>query len=384
MKTQYALLFSALALLGGCKSKTQTVDAASQAAAASRPGHIVLSPDSLKLKQLRVETVATADVPVNEVVAPGKIEVNPNRVAHVVLPLAGRVVSVLVKLGDAVKQGDPLLWMVSPDAAAAVSGYLQAQAAITQARSGVLKAQADLDRARDLYEHRAIAQKEVLNTETALTQSKAGLEQSQAMAQQALQRLDLLGLKPGDFGQKLAVRAPISGKVLELNVAPGEYRNDLNAGVLTIADLSSVWVAADVPESDIRFIQPGERLNIELTAYPGETFRGKVTRIADTLDPQTRTIKVRAEMENPHERLRPEMFGQIRHVEGTERLPVVPVGAVVQEEGRSIVYKETSPGTFDVTPVTLGARIGDRVAIREGLSPGDRVVTSGVMLLQAS
>jgi len=84
-----------------------------------------------------------------------------------------------------------------------------------------------------------------------------------------------------------------------VSVVPGEFRNDLNANVITIADLSTVWVASDVAESDIRFIRLGERVDIELTAYPGETFHGQVTRLADSVDPQTRTIKVRAEMANP-------------------------------------------------------------------------------------
>ncbi len=123
----------------------------------------------------------------------------------------------------------------------------------------------------------------------------------------------MLGLKPGVFGQKVTVSAPISGKVLEMSVTAGEYRNDTTAPVMTIADLSTVWGRSDVPESAIRFIQPGEPIDVQLTAYPGETFHGRVTRIADTVDPQTRTIKVRAEMSNAHERLRPEMFGTIRH-----------------------------------------------------------------------
>src|SRR5207237_4075751 len=105
-----------------------------------------------KLSQIKIELVTTADVPANEIVAPGKIEVNPNRVSHVVLPMAGRVVAVMPKLGDSVQQGDPILRIESPDADAAVSAFLQAQAQVAQTTSVLLKANADLDRARDLFE----------------------------------------------------------------------------------------------------------------------------------------------------------------------------------------------------------------------------------------
>ena len=147
-----------------------------------------------------------------EVVAPGKIEANPSRVAKVVLPLPGKIVNVFVHLGDSVKQGEPLLTLESPDADAAVSTLTQQQAAVAQAQSAVLKAQKDYDRTRDLREHKAIAEKEVLNAESALAQANAGLEQAQASARQAKSRLELLGLKPGGFGQQLTVRAPVSAR----------------------------------------------------------------------------------------------------------------------------------------------------------------------------
>jgi cobalt-zinc-cadmium efflux system membrane fusion protein len=300
-----------------------------------------------------------------------------------VLPLPGKIVNVFVHLGDSVKQGEPLLTLESPDADAAVSTMTQQQAAVAQAQSAVLKAQKDYDRTRDLREHKAIAEKEVLNAESALAQANAGLEQAQASARQAKGRLELLGLKAGGFGQQLTVRAPISGKVLELGVVPGEFRNDTNAQLMTIADLSTVWVASDVPESDIRFIEPGERLDVDLTAYPGEIFRARVMRIADTVDPITRTVKVRAELANPGGRLRPEMFGRVRHVHSVQRLPVVPAGAVVQGDGQNLVYREVSNGVFEQTAVTTGNRVGDMIGIVSGLEPGQRVVTDGVMLLKS-
>lgn len=106
------------------------------------------------LRQIRVEPVQTADLPTEEVIVPGKIEVNPNRVSHVVMPVAGRVASVLVKLGDAVTENQPLLAIQSPDADTAMASYPQAEASVTQAKAALVKAQADFDRFNDLYEHK--------------------------------------------------------------------------------------------------------------------------------------------------------------------------------------------------------------------------------------
>src|SRR5207237_4118846 len=177
-------------------------------------------------------------------------------------------------------------------------------------------------------------------------QAKAAVEQAQASREQYSRRLQMFGIEPGKFGQQVEVRSPLAGKVLELNVAAGEYRNDTNAQLMTIANLSTVWVSADVPESSIRLVQAGERVDITLAAYPNEMFRGRVTRIADTVDPQTRTIKVRAELDNARGRFRPEMFGSIRHTESIQVRPVAPVGAVIQGDGHSVVFVEKSTGRF--------------------------------------
>ena len=384
-KTLTAMAVALLGALstGGCGDK-QPPDPPPTSASAAATGRITFDQNSPQLQQLKVETVVAAAVPASSVVAPGKIEVNPNRVSHVVLPVAGRVVAVLAKLGDSVDQGAAVLRIESTDSDTAVGAYAQAQAGVAQARSVLLKASADLDRARDLYEHKAIANKEVLNDESILAQNKASLDQAEAAERQALRRLQLLGLKPGEYGQQLTVNAPVSGKILEVTVVPGEYRNDLSASLMTIADLRSVWAVSEVPETDIRFIRMGEALAVELSAYPGESFGGRVTRIADTVDPQTRTVKVSAELNNSQGRLRPEMYGQIRHVGAMAKLPVIPAGAVIQNEGASMVYREISAGVFEPVTIVTGDRMGDRIVVRSGISPGDRIVTEGVLLLRAS
>ncbi len=372
-----AALIVASACSGRAAAPVETAAATSPA-----PGVVALPADSPMLSQIKREPVKEADLPTDEVTAPGKIEANPNRVSKVLLPVTGRVTTVLVKTGDAVAKDQPLLTLESPDADGAMSADLTAQANVTQAQAGLVKAQADYDRASDLFAHDAVAKKDVLTAESALAQAKAALEQAQAARQQSQRKLTVLGLRPNDFDQHVTVRAPLAGKVLELSIVAGEYRNDTSAPVMTIADLSTVWISSMVPESYIRFVQVGEQIDAALVAYPGETFRGKVSRISDTVDPQTRAVKVQAEIENRDGRLRPEMFGSIHHIESIARTTVVPVSAVMQSDTHAAVFVETAPGRFEQRDVTLGTRAGDVVRVVSGVKPGERVVTDGVMLLK--
>jgi cobalt-zinc-cadmium efflux system membrane fusion protein len=343
---------------------------------------VVIPAGSPMLKQIRRERVSLRDLPTVEIVAPGKIETNPNRVSKVVLPVAGRITAVLVKTGDAVTKDQPLLMIQSPDADAAMSAFLSAKAAEMQSDAALTKARADFDREKDLFDHDAVAKKDVQAAESALAQAEAAVEQARASREQSRRRLTVLGLSPTGFEQQVVVRAPLSGKVLELSVVPGEFRNDTTAALMTIADLSTVWVTSQVPESYIRFVGVGERVEIGLVAYPGQVFEGRVSRVSDTVDPQTRTVKVQAELENRGGRLRPEMFGSIHHIEATARVPVVPAGAVIRNGDQATLFVETAPGRFESRKVTLGPPAGDVVRIVDGVSPGDSVVVDGAMLLQ--
>ncbi|MBY0506491.1 MAG: efflux RND transporter periplasmic adaptor subunit [Bryobacteraceae bacterium] len=388
LKKTFLPVLAVAALLTSCEKPERAVQAepkpAAKVAEASKSGQAVIPADSPQLAQIRVEPVTMTMVAVDTVSSPGKVEANANRTAHVVLPLTGRVTAVNTKIGDFVRQGQPLLTIESGDADAAVSSSLQAQASVTQAKSALAKAQMDLDRQKDLFEHGAVPQKEVLNGEAVLVQARAGVEQAQAVAEQAKRRLQILGINAGNFGQRVTVNSPISGKVLEMSVVNGEFRNDLSAPLMTITDLSSVWVTSDVPETAIRLIRPGEACRIQLSAYPGENFQGRVALIGDVVDPQTRTVKVRAEMPNPGGRLKPEMFGNIQLAERTELRPTVPAAAIISTDGKAIVWREKAKGVFEKVMVTLGTQTGDRVAIISGLASEDRVVVDGVMLLSAN
>ena len=180
------------------------------------------------------------------------------------------------------------------------------------------------------------------------------------------------------------MKAPISGKVLELSVVEGEYRNEINTPLITIADLSRVWATSEVPESKIRYCRVGGMADLQLIAYPNETFRARVTRIADTVNSETRTVKVSAELDNPGGRLRPEMFGQLRYADGLVPTPWVPDSAVVRIGDKDFVFLKQAPGRFLSSAVELGKHHDGGFAITSGLRAGDPVVTQGSVYLKGA
>lgn len=377
------------ALATGACGRGETAAGAATSAASPAADVVVVPADSPQLQQIRVEPVKVAEVASEELVAPARIVADPNRTARVLPPVQGRVTAVLVRLGDRVEQGQPLVTLESPDADAAVATFLQAQAGERQARATLQKAETDLARASDLYQVRAVAEKDLLAAQNDAAQARLGLEGAEAARQQAFRKLELLGLEPATFRQAALVRAPISGKVLEVNVAPGEYRGAVathsdttTPPLLTIADLGTVWVQADVPEPLLRLVHVGQPVTITLVSFPDEVFGGTVSRIGDVLDPQTRSLKVTVTLPNPAGRFRPEMFGSIRQPGPRHSLPVLPADAVVLEYGRPVVFVERAPGQFERRAVATGARAESLVAITRGVQAGERIVVDGAVLLR--
>ena len=367
-----------------CTAKPQGEPPPAQRPAESAARLIVLPTGSPMLAEIQVESVASAEVPTIEVVAPGKLRADPNRLARVELPVTGRITKVLVAVGDSVGEGQPLMEVDSPEAAQFQSAYLEARASVAESSAALSKAEADRDRINDLFEHKAVARKEVLNAETELERRRQELTQAHAEAKQAEGRLEILGLEPGNFGKSFVLRAPLAGKVIEMNVAPGQFWVAVGTPLMTIADLSKVWVTSDVPERDIGKIRIGALLDVELTAFPDRSWRVAVVRIADTVDPKTHTVTVWGEIDNPEGLLRPEMFGRIRYVNELTTLPLIPNGAIVQSESGPFVYRQVAPGSFEPVAVRLGVRHGEQVAVLSGLTEGDRIVVAGAMLLEGA
>ncbi len=390
------VLACALTVSSGCGRAQDAPPSAGErrgpVASASSPSQgmplVVVPPESPRFKQLRIEPVRQQAFATDEVAAPARVTINPNRISRVLAPVQGRILKVFVKLGDTVAEGQPLVTLDSPDADAAISTYLQTDATLRQAKVTLAKAETELQRARNLLQYQAISEKDVLAAQNDVATARAALETAEATRAQALRKLALLGLKASDLQQAVAVPAPIAGVVTDINVAPGEYRaavsfaTDVTTPLMSIADLSTVWVSSDVPEPFMRLIHIGESVEITFVAYPGEKFTGRVARIGTTLDSQTRTLKVHVDLPNPQRKFVPEMFGTIRHAGPSREMLVVAAAAVVQEYGRSEVFVERGPGQFERRLVTTGVRAGGLVAITSGLDVNSRVVVDGAILLR--
>jgi membrane fusion protein, copper/silver efflux system len=211
------------------------------------------------------------------------------------------------------------------------------------------------------------------------------------LEQDARRRLELLGVSPGDIDaiaesgtpmRAVKLRAPASGHVIAKNVVVGAYVEP-GAKLFTIADLSHVWVIAEVPEQGLGRVRQGQSATLTLPAYPGRTFPGTVQLLAPALDPATRTLRVRVELENRSFELKPGMYGDVHIALAAARGLVVPSQAVLDTGELQYVFVVTSPGHFEPRPVKLGERGADEVQVQSGLQAGDVVVTNGAFLLDS-
>lgn len=303
-----------------------------------------------------------------KLVVPASVESDPARTAKITPPLPGRVVRLEVHFGDTVAKGQPLLALDSPDLVAAQTDYLKAKSALAQAER-------TLARQRDLRAHGIGSEKELEQAETEEEVAKGELDRASV-------RLKLLGSDAGQLGKPLTVRSPVSGRVVDFAVAPGEYHNDQNAVLMTIADLSTVWVTANVQEKDVRRVEQGQDATAVFTAYPGEAFAGKVLFVGDLLDPDTRTIKVRVAFANQGGRLKPGMFATVTFTSRALPEVVVETKGLVLLGDKSYVFVQKSPWVFERRAVKTGQSQGPHTIITAGIEAGTDVVMENAVLLQ--
>jgi membrane fusion protein, heavy metal efflux system len=331
-----------------------------------RNGQIFLPPSSPLRQRIVVQPIELQTVK-REILAPATVEAEPAHLAKIAPPLTGRIVKLFVRFQGAVKPGTPLFTIDSPDLVTAQSDYLKAKSAFAQAER-------DVSMQRDLVEHGIGAKHELEQKETQRDTAKSDIERARL-------RLHLLGVREGIVGGPLTVVSPIAGRIVELSTAPGQYQNDPAAVLMTVADLSTVWITANIQEKDIRRVRPGDEVAAVLAAYPGETFAGKVLFIGDLLDPDTRTVKARISFDNPQGRLKPGMYATVTfRQDGIQEL-VCPATAVVIAGDKSQVYVETGPWQFERRPVEVGDQVGDHVIITRGLQFGSRIVATNAVLL---
>ena len=328
---------------------------------------IAVPADSPLRAKLVVAAADTRDVRPKLLVA-ASVEADPARLAKITPPLTGRVKNLFVRQGEIVKKGQPLFELDAPDLVAARADFLRA-------RSVLLQAEQVLRRQKDLLEHSIAAQRDVEEAQTAFDVARDDLDRAGV-------RLRLLGIDSGGLDAPLTVRSPLAGQVLSLATAPGEFRNDSTTPLLVVADLTSLWVTASVPERDVDRVRPGDEARIQVAAFGDRTFSGRVLFIESVLDTDTRTAKVRIQLENHDLRLKPGMFATVAFVGAPVPSLVVPTTALFVSQAASYVWVEKSPWSFVRREVELGAQERESAIVIKGLASGERIVVKNGALLQ--
>jgi cobalt-zinc-cadmium efflux system membrane fusion protein len=308
----------------------------------------------------------------------GRLVWDDDLTTRVYSPVAGRVVKIPVELNRPVSAGDALALLDSPD-------FVQALADARTAQGNLAAADKAFTRAKELLAHGAAAGKDVEAAEAAFIAARAESERADA-------RLANFGSVPGSTNSLFVLRSPLSGIVVEKNLCPGqEIRADLmlaNAQQFinpqfVVTDPSRLWLFLDVDEVAASGLTPGREISVHARVYPGSVFRGKLEIIGHELDPVTRTVRARCRVDNPDQLLRAEMYVTADVVVDGAVTVNVPTQAVFLKDDEHFVFVEIAPGQFERRAVMPGAEGGGRTAIREGLQPGQHVVTEGCLLLES-
>ncbi len=334
-----------------------------------REGARISVPDGSPLRgKLTIAAVGEREIQ-RKLVLPAVVEADPARTVKVLPPVTGRVSELRVQLGERVAQGQELAVIDSGDLA-------QAYADIEKARSMETLTKKALDRQLGLEKAGGAAIKDREQAQSDYIQAVAERERAEA-------RLRAIGVPADQKAQSrlLSLKAPVSGSLIDLQIARGEFLNDPTAAIMTIANLGTVWVTANLPEKDTASVTKGQDVEVVLAAYPGEVFDGKVLFISDILDPDTRRTKVRIAFENPDVRLKPNMFATATFLAPQRMAEVVPTQALVLKDEADQVFVEVAPWTFEARNVEVGFQQGEQAIVDAGLKVGERIVVKGGVLL---
>ena len=325
-------------------------------------------PGAEQLSYLDIEPAAALAAPALDAL-PGKLAFDEDRTVRVASPVLGRVSELVAQPGSAVKAGDVLAWLDSPDFA--------------QARADARKAQADfalkrkaLDRTQALTELGVLARKDQESAEDDLAQAKAELERADSV---------LKNLDPSGGSARYALRAPIAGIVVDRTINPGmQVRPDATAPLFVITDPTRLWVSFELAEQDLGKVHVGQAVRVDVDGFADRHFDGRVSLIGAALDPATRRIGVRVALTDGDAALKPELFARVSPLaDDAGKQVAVPNSALVSIGLHHYAFVEESPGVLKRRELELGV-VGEQHAfVLAGIRPGERVVTRGAVLLNA-
>ncbi|HSI01680.1 MAG TPA: efflux RND transporter periplasmic adaptor subunit [Reyranella sp.] len=366
--------------------------------AVARPDRVVRDADGAfrpsetqwaSLKLAAVRQVSFRD----ERATDGKIAINEDTTTPVFSPYSGRVSRLIARPGDHVERGAPLFAIEASEFVQGQNDLVTAVAGVDKTKSKLVLAQTSEKRQKELLAIRGGALKDLEQAQSDLVGAQGDLRAAEIALAAARNRLRILGRSDEDIarlekvdriGAEAMVAAPIEGTVIQRKIGLGQYITVGAADpIYTVGDLSTVWLIANVRESDAPKMKVGAQVEVTVLAYPGRTFNARLAYVAPALDPNTRRLPVRAEILNPGRELLPEMFASFRIVSGESRLmPAVPQESVVYEGAQARVWVARPEQKSVVTrPIEVGTTTNGLVEVRQGLNVGDTVVASGTLFI---
>ena len=341
-------------------------------AAAQGTDKIQASPALTKL--LVVEAIKASEIQ-DSLRLSARVELNQMRVARIGASVTGRVTEINAMLGQSVKKGEQLAMLNSSELGRAQSDYLKASSQVNLRRVTV-------KRAERLLESGVLSQAELQERQAVLTEADVDLRAAGdqlkvlGMTDADLKRLD----KERNIHSFSPVTSSIDGVVIERNIAIGQVVQPADS-LYTVADLSKLWLVAEVPEQQAHWAREGDQVEAEVPALPGQEVVGKLIYVADMVNPETRTVMVRMALENPDRLFKPQMLATLKISKPGSQTLVVPSQAVVREGDQDYVFVELAPGSFQLRAVKLGREESQRRLLLSGLQAGERIVVNGAFHL---
>ena len=368
--------------------------APAEPAKAARPaGVLKLSADSQRGAGLVV--VEVQQRPVAEAIqANGQLTINEDKAWHVGAIAEGKVVAVLAKVGDEVKEGQVLAYLHSHAIHESRAAYKQALAEQDRAQSNLEHARRVSQRAMRLLKLQAISQEQADQADNDVRTAAAALRKAQADVEKERQHLTEfleVPLEDEPSGKReskiendsIPVKAPAAGTIFKRMVSPGTVLS-VGGEAFTIADTSALWMIANLNEADLSGLRPGLAVEISVKAYPERVFRGRVLQLGEELDAETRTLKVRVLVPNEAGLLKPEMFAAAAIATGAGRKALyVPEAAALELNGQKVVFVQTGAETFEPRPISVARTVEGALEIADGLKAGERVVVKGSFVLKS-
>lgn len=363
-----AILLLGMAVLAGCANPTGSTDSAGDSPVKVTGDTLSVSPASTIASHIVCSTVE------RQAYAPtlsttGVVTAIPSCYAEVAAPFPGRVVRSLVKIGQTVKAGTPLFEISASDYSEAVKRFIQSKSEMDMAKRA-------LDRIQDLHDNKVASAKELDEAKTAYAMAMEEYHHALAVAKEYQ-----IDLNKAEVGQPMIVRSPIAGKVLSNDLVIGEYLKEDASAKVVVADLSKVWVKANVNEMDAPYVDGIKDVELSLVARPDSVFRGHIAYTGGVLDPETRTVETIIECDNPRHHLFPNMYARVNmHIQTLNSI-VIPKDAVLQNDKGRYVLRRVNDSTYVHTPVEAMSINERLLRVINGLSEGDQIVTEGAFYL---